>query len=451
MVLPSTPAGILDREPGNMYYTRRAAEPSRLAAAERPLRRLDAAPHGLHVTHQGTCRRVESSEADRPHILPLRHLSGVKTQAPGDDIMTREPHFGRATWGTADPSPPSSSAQAAPNRKCRSGFSDVSSPAPPFRAVIAEDLGCPQSVAPRMTDERRVVLSRPLLWCLAPLSARSRVAAQLHLHLGRIALVATAFWYASRLWRILPLTPAFLSRSFYVMRDAHGRLETSGTAIFLCVSRFITLFLAPDPSPVFLYILRRSAKASGRARSRPHWQRHAGLRDVLNVGHLLDRLRAPTSFSLGIIALAEDEQWPFQMQTHHCAYRALTRTVGCARVRSHSDSVHRPRVQLILVRVGDRDRAGATVLIPRVRRVSARACERAASGERLWNVRASEGEQSQMIFGRLAAALARRPLLIALVLGLSVCIPYLIVPRATYVRKLRLAILPPVYSTSPGS
>ncbi|KAJ7637830.1 hypothetical protein B0H17DRAFT_485314 [Mycena rosella] len=200
------------------------------------------------------------------------------------------------------------------SRKCRSGFSDVSSPAPPFRAVIAEDLGCPQSVAPRMTDERRVVLSRPLLWCLAPLSARSRVAAQLHLHLGRIALVATAFWYASRLWRILPLTPAFLSRSFYVMRDAHGRLETSGTAIFLCVSRFITLFLAPDPSPVFLYILRRSAKASGRARSRPHWQRHAGLRDVLNVGHLLDRLRAPTSFSLG-------------MSSHHLQMR---RTALCS-------------------------------------------------------------------------------------------------------------------------
>ncbi|KAJ7621664.1 hypothetical protein B0H17DRAFT_1151808 [Mycena rosella] len=51
---------------------------------------------------RGMCRRVESSEADAdsgPHILRAsRHLSGVKTQGPGDDIMTREPHFSRATW-----------------------------------------------------------------------------------------------------------------------------------------------------------------------------------------------------------------------------------------------------------------------------------------------------------------------------------------------------------------
>ncbi|KAJ7604101.1 hypothetical protein B0H17DRAFT_1342097 [Mycena rosella] len=374
---------------------------------------------------RGTCRRVESSEADAdsgPHILRAsRHLSGVKTQGPGDDIMTREPHFSRATWRHRRRSEPafllrSSSALRCSALECDSAWISVD--------VVVENA------------------DRDFL--------TSRVAAQLHLHLGRIALVATAFWYASRLWRILPLTPAFLSRSFYVMRDAHGRLETSGTAIFLCVSRFITLFLAPDPSPVFLYILRRSAKASGRARSRPHWQRHAGLRDVLNVGHLLDRLRAPTSFSLGIIALAEDEQWPFQMQTHHCAYRALTRTVGCARVRSHSDSVHRPRVQLILVRVGDRDRAGATVLIPRVRRVSARACERAASGERLWNVRASEGEQSQMIFGRLAAALARRPLLIALVLGLSVYIMSVLLPTFLILVPFSVGDPPRARACAPG-
>ncbi|KAJ7631522.1 hypothetical protein B0H17DRAFT_1077077 [Mycena rosella] len=288
-------------------------------------------------------------------------------------------------------------------------------------------------VAPRMTDERCAVL-----WCLAPLSARSRVAAQLHLHLGRIALVATASWYASCLLHILSLTPAFLSRSFHVMRDAHGRCETSGTAIFLCVPRFITLFLEPRPSPVFLYI------ASGRARSRPHWRRHAGLRDVLNVGHLLDRPRAPTSSSLGMsshhlqmrgcccghehTALCSSSNARFPLQYRASGGRAMavpdvnsssrlprSHTYRrCAHVRSRSDSVHRPRVQLILVRVGDRDRVGATMLIPSMRRVGARACEQTTSGERLWNVRASEGEQSQIDLGRLAAAPARRSVLIEL-------------------------------------
>ncbi|KAJ7681191.1 hypothetical protein B0H17DRAFT_69830 [Mycena rosella] len=51
--------------------------------------------------------------------------------------------------------------------------------------------------------------------------------------------------------------------------------------------------------------------------------------------------------------------------------------------------------------------------IPGVRRVCARACDQAASGEQLRNVHGSAREQ-QMNPGRLAAAPARRPLLIAL-------------------------------------